>query len=189
MKVLLSMRQRKKYAAATKYNRSDFKSGVPRRHNLWIGVNALIDHLITKPLMFSGDAWTHTLQHAFRKLQSGFLVTVLSINYSKSLLTSSDRCISVGTKKGYSITNCDPFGRVYTMSAYILSLSSVSDMRYRWWCSRDSWDAILYIPHCPRRCRGSTTVQSSQTPDCQHKGMEIIFSIWSRHNIDVILTP
>ncbi|KAG8918347.1 autophagy protein [Tulasnella sp. 418] len=23
-------------------------------------------------------------------------------------------CISVGTKKGYSITNCDPFGRVYT---------------------------------------------------------------------------
>ena len=28
------------------------------------------------------------------------------------------RCVSVGTKKGYSITNCDPFGRVYTMSAY-----------------------------------------------------------------------
>ena len=27
------------------------------------------------------------------------------------------RCISVGTRKGYSITNCDPFGRVYTMSA------------------------------------------------------------------------
>jgi len=26
------------------------------------------------------------------------------------------RCISVGTRKGYSITNCDPFGRVYTMS-------------------------------------------------------------------------
>ncbi|EJD05578.1 WD40 repeat-like protein [Fomitiporia mediterranea MF3/22] len=25
-------------------------------------------------------------------------------------------CISVGTKKGYSITNCDPFGRVYTMN-------------------------------------------------------------------------
>ncbi|KAL5637691.1 hypothetical protein ACGC1H_002081 [Rhizoctonia solani] len=23
-------------------------------------------------------------------------------------------CVSVGTKKGYSITNCDPFGRVYT---------------------------------------------------------------------------
>ncbi len=28
------------------------------------------------------------------------------------------RCISVGTKKGYSITNVEPFGRVYTMSAY-----------------------------------------------------------------------
>ncbi|KAI0703305.1 WD40 repeat-like protein [Earliella scabrosa] len=25
-------------------------------------------------------------------------------------------CISVGTKKGYSITNCEPFGRVYTMN-------------------------------------------------------------------------
>ncbi|KAJ2931073.1 hypothetical protein H1R20_g5985, partial [Candolleomyces eurysporus] len=25
-------------------------------------------------------------------------------------------CISIGTKKGYSITNCDPFGRVYTMN-------------------------------------------------------------------------
>lgn len=25
-------------------------------------------------------------------------------------------CVSVGTRKGYSITNCDPFGRVYTMS-------------------------------------------------------------------------
>lgn len=29
----------------------------------------------------------------------------------------TSRCISVGTRKGYSITNCDPFGRVYTMSA------------------------------------------------------------------------
>ncbi|KAF6753802.1 WD40 repeat-like protein [Ephemerocybe angulata] len=25
-------------------------------------------------------------------------------------------CISLGTKRGYSITNCDPFGRVYTMN-------------------------------------------------------------------------
>lgn len=25
-------------------------------------------------------------------------------------------CISVGTRKGYSITNCDPFGRVYSMN-------------------------------------------------------------------------
>ncbi|KAJ6556646.1 WD40 repeat-like protein [Mycena vulgaris] len=25
-------------------------------------------------------------------------------------------CVSVGTRKGYSITNCDPFGRVYTMN-------------------------------------------------------------------------
>ncbi|KAF8156581.1 WD40 repeat-like protein [Crassisporium funariophilum] len=25
-------------------------------------------------------------------------------------------CISVGTRKGYSVTNCDPYGRVYTMN-------------------------------------------------------------------------
>lgn len=25
-------------------------------------------------------------------------------------------CVSVGTRKGYNITNCDPFGRVYTQS-------------------------------------------------------------------------
>lgn len=25
-------------------------------------------------------------------------------------------CVSVGTRKGYSINNCDPFGRVYTKS-------------------------------------------------------------------------
>jgi autophagy-related protein 18 len=25
-------------------------------------------------------------------------------------------CVSVGTRKGYSITNCDPFGRVYTQN-------------------------------------------------------------------------
>ena len=79
----------------------------------------LIDHLITKPLMFclDRDGWTHTLQHAFRKFQSGFFVLALSLNYLKHLLILYNRCISVGTRKGYSLTNCDPFGRVYTMSA------------------------------------------------------------------------
>jgi len=78
----------------------------------------LIDHLITKPLMFclDRDGWTHTLQHAFRKFQSGFFVLAFSPNYLKYILILYDRCISVGTRKGYSITNCDPFGRVYTMS-------------------------------------------------------------------------
>lgn len=32
------------------------------------------------------------------------------------------RCVSVGTRKGYSITNCDPFGRVYTMSASVCGM-------------------------------------------------------------------
>jgi len=40
------------------------------------------------------------------------------------------RCMSVGSRKGYSITNCDPFGRVYTQSAfrpfpYVLVLTNV----------------------------------------------------------------
>ena len=30
-------------------------------------------------------------------------------------------CVSVGTRKGYSITNCDPFGRVFTSSLYAFS--------------------------------------------------------------------
>lgn len=39
--------------------------------------------------------------------------------FSLTRLVSSStlsRCISVGTRKGYTITNCDPFGRVYTLS-------------------------------------------------------------------------
>lgn len=35
-------------------------------------------------------------------------------------VSDSLRCISVGTRKGYSITNCDPFGRVYTMSTSVI---------------------------------------------------------------------
>jgi hypothetical protein len=42
---------------------------------------------------------------------------VLKITHPFFLLICRRRCISVGTRKGYSITNCDPFGRVYTMSA------------------------------------------------------------------------
>jgi len=128
----------------------------------------LIDHLITKPLMFclDRDGWTHTLQHAFRKFQSGFFVLALSLNYLKHLLILYNRCISVGTRKGYSLTNCDPFGRIYTMSACSFkNLSYILNMRYRWWCPRDSWDAVLFIAHCPCRCRRPTTVQSSQAPD------------------------
>ncbi|KAF7790594.1 hypothetical protein EIP86_001550 [Pleurotus ostreatoroseus] len=38
-------------------------------------------------------------------------------------------CISVGTRKGYSITNCEPFGRVYTQSIYrSVELWSLADV-------------------------------------------------------------
>ena len=32
-------------------------------------------------------------------------------------------CISVGSRRGYSITNCDPFGKVYARCEYPLCLS------------------------------------------------------------------
>ena len=34
---------------------------------------------------------------------------LLSVNFNQD-----HSCIAVGTRKGYSITNCDPFGRVYS---------------------------------------------------------------------------
>lgn len=53
-------------------------------------------------------------EHAFRQLQPGLHVS--SPQTSSPPPAYLPRCVSVGTKKGYSITNCDPFGRVYTMS-------------------------------------------------------------------------
>ncbi|KAJ6620219.1 WD40-repeat-containing domain protein [Mycena sp. CBHHK59/15] len=40
-------------------------------------------------------------------MSSGLLFANFNQDYS---------CVSVGTRKGYSITNCDPFGRVYTQN-------------------------------------------------------------------------
>lgn len=57
--------------------------------------------------------------HALRKLQPRFLVRVKYLSLIVDILTQNRlRCVSVGTRKGYSITNCDPFGRVYTMSMF-----------------------------------------------------------------------
>ena len=42
-------------------------------------------------------------------------------------------CVSVGTRKGYSITNCDPFGRVFTSSLYPTS----SDLCFNSKCRAD----------------------------------------------------
>lgn len=55
---------------------------------------------------------------------------VLNLAHPLCLLICRGRCISVGTRKGYSITNCDPFGRVYTMSASAV-LCHVTDIQ-RW---------------------------------------------------------
>jgi hypothetical protein len=49
------------------------------------------------------------------KISRPYLLLVKTTHLILSL-----RCISVGTRKGYSITNCDPFGRVYTMSACVI---------------------------------------------------------------------
>ncbi|KAF9008268.1 hypothetical protein BDQ17DRAFT_1539502 [Cyathus striatus] len=46
-------------------------------------------------------------------------------------------CISVGTRKGYCITNCDPFGRVYTSSASFFALLGCAGMLMRGWCVDD----------------------------------------------------
>lgn len=51
-----------------------------------------------------------------------YLPTLIRITRTRPLASRTlspltrNRCVSVGTRKGYSITNCDPFGRVYTMS-------------------------------------------------------------------------
>jgi hypothetical protein len=52
-------------------------------------------------------------------MQSGWTSGFRFLGYPCIWLTDY-RCISIGTKRGYSITNCDPFGRVYTMSAWLL---------------------------------------------------------------------
>jgi hypothetical protein len=55
--------------------------------------------------------------HVIRKFQPRFFVCrATQINRRTLTARNGCRCISVGTRKGYSITNCDPFGRVYTMS-------------------------------------------------------------------------
>ena len=67
-------------------------------------------------------------QHALCKLQPGLLVR-LNLTHPLRLLICRPSCISVGTRKGYSITNCDPFGRVYTMSASPV-LCRVTDIQW-----------------------------------------------------------
>ena len=96
--------------------------------------------------------------------------TKISRPYSPLLRSSAHlilslRCISVGTRKGYSITNCDPFGRVYTMSAYITSLgpfigsdSYPTPPKYRRRCTRYCRDALLYVTYRSRRRCGPAIV-------------------------------
>jgi hypothetical protein len=87
-------------------------------------------------------------------------------------------CISVGTRKGYSVTNCDPFGRVYTMSAY----KSSECQFYRLWdltCTPDRRrragyrrDALLHLAHCPCRSSGHTSFLTTETPNREHETTE-----------------
>jgi len=65
----------------------------------------------------------------FANFNQDFSYVERSIYSFNSQMSPDNRCISVGTRKGYSITNCDPFGRVYTMSQpyHSLSVESMAD--------------------------------------------------------------
>jgi hypothetical protein len=76
-------------------------------------------------LMHSDHCFDSIVQHndgedkfqlTVREFQSRLLVRGSHRIWVFCVLTFSVRCISIGTRKGYSVTNCDPFGRVYTMS-------------------------------------------------------------------------
>lgn len=45
---------------------------------------------------------------------------LLSVNFNQDA-----SCISTGTRKGYTITNCDPFGKVYGKSEYWVGSSGM----------------------------------------------------------------
>ena len=81
-------------------------------------------------------------------------------------------CVSVGTRKGYSITNCDPFGRVFTSSVYAsLALCSLRlNPRSRRWGQGHCRDALLYISDCSSRSCRSTTVKSAEIADREYQG-------------------
>lgn len=62
--------------------------------------------------------------------------TLRELVYKSPLLPSSwnsIRCVSVGTRKGYSITNVDPFGKVYTMSLFTYPILH---------CAGDVWSIV-----------------------------------------------
>lgn len=92
------------------------------------------------------------------------------------------RCISVGTRKGYSVTNCDPFGRVYTMSECVSGGCSdglwIDVHRRR--RAGDRGDAVLHVAHRARRRGGPTAVEPAKAADCQHQGTSILWLRISR---------
>lgn len=109
----------------------------------------------------------------FANFNQDFTCVELSCDEAAKITQVVSSCISVGTRKGYSITNCDPFGRVYTMSPFqllpyvLFTLHSQSNRR---WGSRNRRNALLYIPNRASRCSGSATVQPKEVADCQHQG-------------------
>lgn len=53
---------------------------------------------------------------SFPVLLSATMVERTNANMLFANFNQDFSCVSVGTRRGYNITNCDPFGRVYTMS-------------------------------------------------------------------------
>jgi hypothetical protein len=121
---------------------------------------------------------TNVQQHAFCELQSRFHVSCCA---SRSTLAYRPRCISVGTRKGYSITNCDPFGRVYTMSVSIMPAAPpVVLTSVRRWSPRDCGDALLHVTHSFGWRSGSATVEPAQATNCKHQSAYPISATWPR---------
>ena len=111
------------------------------------------------------------------KLQPRLYVRTYSSSKTARLIFSP-RCISVGTRKGYSITNCDPFGRVYTMTACVISLghfiwsaSYSTPKKYRRWCTRDRRDAVFYVTY-----RSCGRCGPAETADREHKGAPLLLA-------------
>ncbi|KAJ7662495.1 WD40-repeat-containing domain protein [Mycena rosella] len=65
-------------------------------------------------------------------------------------------CVSVGTRKGYSITNCDPFGRVYTQND---GARGIVEMLF---CT--SLIALVGAPDTPSSSASSPTPNASTSP-------------------------
>lgn len=83
-------------------------------------------------------------------------------------------CIATGTRKGYTITNCDPFGKVYGRSesprdhSTLVRKLIVTPRRRR--RDLDRRDAVLHLARRLGRRRRPPGLEHTTAPDRQHQG-------------------